>query len=122
MGRNDMAGGATKLGKQNWIGAIDKTKSQKIPFDDVLYIEQIGKKLYIHKDKGSINIPGRISKISIPVEEPLFQCHSYLIINISRVRMMTKGVIIFDNLTSTRLGEHNYYKTRKKFNQYLLKE
>ena len=122
MGRNDMAGGVTKPGKQNWIGLIARSKSQKIPFDEVLYIEQVGKYLLIHKDEYSIHVPGRISKISSSVGEPLFQCHSYLIVNISRVNVMTKGEIIFDNRMSTHLGERNYYKTRKKFNQYLLGE
>jgi len=122
MGRNDMTGGVTKPGKQNWIGVVAKTKSQKIPFDEVLYIEQIGNSLLIHKDADSIHVPGRISKLSNSVEEPLFQCHSYLIVNISRVNVMTKGEIIFDNRMSTHLGERNYYKTRKKFNQYLLGE
>ncbi len=122
MGRNDTRGGAAKPDNQNWLGFIAKTKSQKVLFDEVLYIEQIGNNLCIHKEKDSINVPGRISKISTPVVEPLFQCHSYLIINFSRVHTMTKCEVIFDNMTSTHLGERIYYKTRKKFNQYLLGE
>jgi DNA-binding LytR/AlgR family response regulator len=122
MRNNDIPGGATKSVDKNWIGLIAKTESLKVPYSEVLYIEQVGKNLRIHKDTGILDIPGRISKISKVVCEPFFQCHSYLLINLSRVDAMVNGRIIFDNQKSTSLGEGNYHKTRKKFNQYLLGE
>ncbi len=122
MRRKEMTGGATKTADQNWIALIAKTESVKVLYDDVLYIEQVGDNLNIYKDTDTIQIPGRISKISIGMGEQFFQCHSYLIINLSRVLAMTRGEILFDNLTSTHLGEKNYYKARKKFNRFLLGE
>lgn len=122
MSRTEMIGGTTKANDLNWVALIVKSESLKVPFDEVIYIEQVGKNLLIQKNDDKIRIPGRISKISAVLEEPFFQCHSYLIVNFSRVFAMTKGEIIFDNHMSTHLGDCSYYKTRKKFNQYLLGE
>lgn len=122
MRNNDTTGGATKSGDSKWIAIIAKAESLKLTYDEVVFIEQVGKNLRIHKDKDTILIPGRISKFSTTMREPLFQCHSYLIINLSKIHAMTRGEIIFDNLMSTHLGDRNYYKTRKKFNQFLLGE
>jgi DNA-binding LytR/AlgR family response regulator len=120
MRENETAGGTTKSVDQNWIALIAKAKSLKVPYNEVLYIEQVGKNLRIQKDVDILYFTGRISKISTAVDEPFFQCHSYLIINLSRVHAMTNKEIIFDNLMTTQLGERSYYKTRKKFNKYLL--
>lgn len=122
MSRTERTGGTTKLGNSNWVGFVARAESLKVPFDEVIYIEQVGKTLHIHRDVDIIHVPGRISNISAVMGEPLFQCHSYLIINLSKVLMMAKGEIIFDNLMSAHLGDGTYHKTRKKFNQYLLGE
>jgi DNA-binding LytR/AlgR family response regulator len=122
MRNNDIPGGTTKSVDNNWFGLIAKTESIKVPYSEVLYIEQVGKKLRIHKEVGILNMPGRISEISKVVGEPFYQCHSYLLINLARVDAMANGRIIFNNHKSTNIGESNYHKTRKKFNQYLLGE
>jgi DNA-binding LytR/AlgR family response regulator len=117
---NEKKGGAKKAADKNWIGLVGKTESLKLPYSEVLYIEQVGKNLHFHKEADTLDVPGRISKLSEVVGEPFFQCHSYLLINLSRVDAMANGMIIFNNQKSIHLGEGNYYKTRKKFNQYLL--
>jgi len=122
MRKNDFTGGAIQSANKNWIGVVSRGESFKVPYSEVLYIEQAGKNLRIQKEVDIIHISGRISKISEVVGEPFYQCHSYLLINLSKVRVMTNGVIIFDNKMSTRLGKYNYIKARKRFNQYLLGE
>jgi len=122
MVKNEFSGGQNNSANQNWIAVIGKKDSLKVPYNDVLYIVQVGKNLRIQKDNDSIRVPGQISKISVVWCEPFFQCHSYLIINLSRVSAMSKGQIFFDNLTSAYLGEKSYFRTRKRFNQYLVRE
>jgi DNA-binding LytR/AlgR family response regulator len=122
MGTNKLFGGAIKQINRDWIAFIGKEESLKVPYSDVLYIEQVGKSMHIQKDSEMLHVPGKIIKISTGMGEPLFLCHSYLIVNISRVYVMTKGMIIFDNHQSKYLGKNSYARTRKKFNQYLIHE
>lgn len=119
---NEFDGGATKTADKNWIGLVAKSESIKVPFDEVLYIEQVGKNLLIHKEGDTICVPGRVRKLSKALGEPFYQCHSYLLINLSKVYLMANGDIVFDNQQSTHIGQASYIKTRKKFNQYLLGE
>jgi DNA-binding LytR/AlgR family response regulator len=105
---------------QNWIAYIRKEESRKIPYSDVLYIEQIGTTLYIKRDEDELKIPGRMREITKTVREPFGQCHSYLMINFDRVYSMTKGQIIFDNKEEKFVGRDSFAETRKKFNKYLL--
>jgi len=86
----------------------------------VLFIEQIGKSLYIKKDSEYVVIPGRMRDLSNELKEPFFQCHSYLMINIERVTCMKKGQIFFDNGTHKYLGRDSFAEARKGFNNYLL--
>lgn len=120
MRNNGITGEPTQLLNQNWIAFIGKEESLKIPYCDVLYIEQRRNVLHIQKDEEVLQIPGRISEISKVLGVSFCQCHSYLMINIDRVYGMTKGQIIFDNQMDKYLGRDSFKKTRKKFNKYLL--
>ena len=105
-----------------WIAYIRKEESHKIPYSDVLYIEQVGNTLYISRDKDTLKIPGRMSELSKILGAPFSQCHSYLMINFDRVHSMTKGQIVFDNNQVKFIGRDSFLETRKRFNQYLLGE
>lgn len=120
MKRDFDMGGITPGPNQEWIAHIGKERTLKIPTCEVLYIEQTGKQLDIHKSDRIVYVPGRLAEASNQLEEPFYQCHSYLMINIARVVAMTKGTIIFDNGREKYVGRENFAKTRKKFNNYLL--
>lgn len=120
MGKIERTGEVTKSFNKNWIAYIRKEESLRIPYYDVLYIEQIGKELYIIRDGDVLKIPGRMSEINKSLSEPFSQCHSYLMINFDRVYSMTKGQIVFDNEREIFIGRDSFNETRKKFNKYLL--
>ena len=118
----DIPGGATESVDNNWIGIIVKVESLKVPYSDVLYIEQIGAILHIIRDEDILKIPGRMSDLSKILRAPFSQSHSYLMVNFDRVYSMTKGQIVFDNKKEKYIGKDSFTKTRKRFNQYLLGE
>lgn len=120
MNKNGQTGGTRQQLQQNWIAFIGKQESLKVPYADVLFIEQSGNTLFIQRDLEPVEITGRVSEISKVLREPFCMCHSYLIVNIDRIQVMTKGKIVFDNQSEKYLGRDSYAKTRKKFNKYLL--
>lgn len=122
MEKNERIGETPQLYNQSWIAYIRKEESHKIPYRDVLYIEQIGTFLYITRDEDVLEIQGRMSELSKILSVPFSQCHSYLMINFDRVNSMTKGKIVFDNKNEKFIGRDSFAETRKKFNQYLLGE
>lgn len=96
-----------------------KTKTLKIPYADILYIEQVENQLWITKgDKNAekMVISGRIRDISNNLEARFYQCHAYLIINFKRVVSMTKGTVVFDTGEEKHMGRDAYFKMRKAFN------
>ena len=122
MGIHEITGGNTKPMNHNWIAFIGKAESLKVQHCDVLYIEQIGKVLHIQKDSGLIRMPGQLKKFSNEVGTPFFLAHSYLLVNFSRVFLMSKSEILFDDLTKKQLSKNTYARTRKQFNEYLAGE
>ena len=120
MGKIERTGETTKSFNKNWIAYIRKEESRRIPYCDVLYIEQVGRNLHIKRDQDTLEIPGRMSEISKTLMEPFGQCHSYLMVNFDRVYSMTKGQIVFDNKEELFIGRDSFAETRKKFNNYLL--
>ncbi len=120
MGKIERTGESAKSFNKHWIAYIRKEESRKIPYSDVLYIEQMGKDLYIRRDGDVLKIPGRMSEINMALSETFGQCHSYLMINFDRVDSMTKGHIVFDNEKELFIGRDSFNETRKKFNKYLL--
>ena len=119
---NEISGGKDKTLNQKSIGYVRQVESRKIPYSDVLYIEQRGNSLHIMCKQGVLTVPGRMRDISKVLNEPFFQCHSYLTINFDRVYCMTKNQIIFDNKVSISQGRCGFVESRKMFNKYLLGE
>jgi DNA-binding LytR/AlgR family response regulator len=124
MGRGKKKGEIIHSYNQSWIAYIRKEESRKIPYSDVLFIEQQGTLLHIKRDEDTLEIVGRMSEITKNLREPFSQCHAYLIINFDRVDSMAKGQIVFDNDRKEIkfLGRDSFAETRKKFNHYLLGE
>lgn len=96
-----------------------KTKTLKIQYADILYIEQAENQLWIKKSEKNAElliISGRVRDISSNLEARFYLCHSYLIINMKRVVSMSKGTVVFDNGDEKHMGRDAYFKTRKAFN------
>ena len=96
----------------------NKSITMKIPYAEILYIEQFEEKLWIVKNdkiEGQLTIPGAVRDISNNLEARFYQCHSYLIINIRRVVLMSKATITFDNGCTKHLGRDAFVRARKAF-------
>lgn len=122
MRNNEIFGEPTKSHNQKWIAIIRNEGTLKVPYNNVLYIEQKAYSLFIQTDNEGIQVNGRLRDISPALEEPFCQCHSYLVINLEKVYVMTKGKITFANRTELFLGRESFSKTRKKFTKYLLNQ
>ena len=120
MEKNERKGERLQYCNQNWIVYINREGTRKIPYCDVLYIEQIGTILYVTRDEDVLEIPGRMNELSKILRVPFSQSHSYLMINFDRVYSMAKGKIVFDNKAEKYIGRDSFKATRKRFNQYLL--
>ena len=122
MSQDKQIRGLKQTDQLDCLAFIGKSKTIKIPFAGILYIEQAGTQLLIKKEETEEELQGIIGKIrelSRRLDGRFYQCHSYLIINMARVDSMMEGKIIFDNLEEKHLGRDCFAKTRRAFNHYL---
>ena len=95
-----------------------KSKTLKIPYVEIIYIEQVENQLWISRNDQKevpIAIQGRMRDIADNLESRFYLCHSYLIVNLSRVIFMSQGTITFDNGCTKHLGRDTYVRARKAF-------
>jgi DNA-binding LytR/AlgR family response regulator len=123
MSKYNHSGGTMITAHDDCFLFIGKGKSIKIPFAEILYIEQVQGQLMIKKSgisQSIMTLPGRIRDIPCTKDERFYHCHSYLIINIARVISMSSGVITFDNSDGKHISRDCFAKTRKEFNNRLM--
>ncbi len=106
--------------EKGYLPVIQKCASGKIPIDDILCVKQNLKNIKVVTHRGTLSLKGKISDIHPYLNDDFFQCHSYLVVNLTKIVEMSNNTIFFISKRKISLGRDNFIKTRKAYNQYLI--
>ena len=103
------------------LPVVTRQVSSAVPLSEVVLIEKSEGTVTIETVKERIVTRQSMKEIvkELGGKDNLYVCHSYLIINFDYVRSMENGYIFFNCRRAEYLGEKNFAKARKKYNEYI---
>lgn len=92
---------------------------RRIPFGEVLYLEVLDRKIYLHTAEETISFYGKLEELASALPDNFFQCHRSYIVNFHHVQRYEKGDIRLDNEECIPLSKRKYGLFGQAFMQYL---
>ncbi len=95
----------------------------RLPMSDIAYIELSYRRSFVNlKSRISVEVKEDGEAIESQLNEDFFRVHSYLIINMSNVREMKNGELLFDGGRMLHIGKGSYVKVKKRVLAYYAEE
>ena len=95
------------------------TLVRRIPFEQILYLEVMNRKIYLHKNEESIPFYGRLNELEPTLPDTFFRCHRSYIVNFDHVNHYKKEAICLDNGYIVPLSRRRYQAFGLAFMYYL---
>ena len=102
-----------------YIPFVSRQQCCKIPLEEILYIEQQGREVFIVTDKITYRQYGKFSDLEDYLDERFFCCLKTMAINFSNVISMREQAIKFKNGKEIYLGRQNFVRTKQSFAIYI---
>ena len=67
-----------------------------------------------------IHVRGKVEEFIDKLNSDFYRCHTYLVINLSKVARMGSCTVLFDNGEELTIGRNNFIKLRRVYNEYLM--
>ncbi len=107
--------------KQHFLIYETCTQICKIMLEDVVFIEQVERKVKISTIKGVYCMRKKIDMLDVEFEKNFFRCHSGILINCDKVVSMVPPNVFFENGESISLGAANYRRAKQYYAGYVKK-
>lgn len=87
--------------------------------DDIVYLEQSGRKLTINTDMGEFCVYGNLDEYEKRLGDGFFRCHSFCIVNLNKIASIEGFQIDFVGGLKVYLGKSNIQKLKKTIVSYM---
>ena len=105
--------------KEQAIAVRQGTAVRRIPLGQVLYLEVLDRKIYLHTAEETVSFYGKLEELELTLPDNFFKCHRSYIVNFHHVQSYDKGDILLDNEESIPLSKRKYRLFGQVFMQYL---
>lgn len=107
---------------QNFVDVKQGSSFTRIRFCDILYIEVIDRKLFLHTLKETYAFYGKIEQLEHDLTDVFFRCHRSYIVNLSYVIHYNNESIGLSNGEKILISRRRYKEFCKYFLSFLKKE
>ncbi len=90
-----------------------------IPYDNIIYISQRGRKTTFVTTRSSLEYNGRLTDIVELLDERFCRCHRSYVVNFNHVIQMYKDRIDLSNGESIYVSNGPYQRTKREYLKYL---
>lgn len=97
------------------------TTVRRIPFEQILYLEAMNRKVYLHKKEESFSFYGKLDELEPALPDTFFRCHRSFIVNLDHVQHYKKEEVWLDNEDIIPLSRRRYQAFGLAFMYYLKK-
>lgn len=104
---------------EGWMAMRNRSVSMKLSRAEILYLEQSARYVIVRTDREEIRLPGRTRDMYQRLGTTFHLCHTYLAVNLERIRKMQGGMILFDTGDELPLAKRSFAHTRRAFDRYL---
>lgn len=104
---------------KQWLFVRTKSGYQKIPVQEIYYLESRKHTILIHLNDKVYETYGRISDMECRLPEWFIHCHKSYLVNARHVQSYQGGSFIMDNAVNIVISQSKRKETRQKFLDYL---
>lgn len=97
------------------------TLVRRIPFEQILYLEVVNRKIYLYKSEESVSFYGKLNELEPVLPDAFFRCHRSYIVNLDHVKHYKKEAIWLDNECIVPLSRRRHQAFGLAFMHYLKK-
>ncbi len=97
------------------------TTVRRVPFEQILYLEIMDRKIYLHKNREYFPFYGKLGELEAMLPDTFFRCHRSYIVNFDHVQRYKKEEIWLDNEEAIPLSRRRYQAFGQGFMHYLSK-
>lgn len=105
----------------SFLPFVNREQCCKIWLDDIFYIKQEGRLLYVVTENETFCNYQKIDDILVFLDERFYRCLKKILINFQNVSAMKDQTIYFKNGDKIFLGRQNYIHTKQTFVAYIKK-
>ncbi len=105
--------------KEGYVPVITRRYSRKIALDDIVYIEQIQRRLMIVTEKDEFLSYERLENIECLLDERFFHVLKKIVINVEKISVVENRSVTFVNNKNMCLARESYVRTKQIYNAYL---
>lgn len=95
------------------------TGIRRIPLEQILYLEVLDRKIYLHTEAEATPFYGKLEELEPTLPETFFRCHRSYIVNFAHVQRYSKGDVMLDNEENIPLSKRRYKAFGLAFMNYL---
>lgn len=104
---------------QQAIAIRQGTSIRRVPFAQILYLEVLGRKIYLHTLGESVPFYGKLRELAPKLPDLFFQCHRSYLVNLGHVQCYQKGEVQLDNEECIPLSKRRHQAFGLAFLHYL---
>lgn len=94
---------------------------RRVPFEQILYLEIMNRKIYLHRNEESIPFYGKLNELEPMLPDTFFRCHRSYIVNFDHVQRYKREAIWLDNECIVPLSRRRYQEFGLAYMYYLKK-
>ena len=94
---------------------------RRVSLDEILYIESVGRRIRLETECSSLFYYDKLSELAASFDESFCRAMSSCYVNLSKVRLMSGGIVNFSCGKALVLCRDSFLKVNKEFYQYLIK-
>jgi DNA-binding LytR/AlgR family response regulator len=107
--------------RQAYIAVSNRNVTRKLFFSEILFIEMDYHELLFATQEGKIYMRGSSADLKRYTRQcsDLYECHSYLTINLRHVISMENRMVLFSDGSVRQLGRKSFYRAKNAFAEYI---
>ena len=92
---------------------------RRVSFDEILYVESDGRQIKLETECGTLSYYEKISAIAPSFDDSFCRAMSYCYINLSKVRLMSGGIVNFGCGKALVLCRDSFLRAKREYYNYL---
>ena len=107
--------------KHSLFCTLGKGKSEAIPCNSILYIENIAHNAFIHTANESLSVSEPLSSICKRLPSNIYQCHKSYVVNLDKIRRIESQQIVLTNESIIPISRSHIADTKEAYFNYMRK-
>ncbi len=105
--------------KENKFLLLRKKEVSRIFFDDIYYVESVGRKIHIHSQQGETEYYEKLDTLQEQLEGDFVRCHKSYLVNMKWIQQVDYRMVTLMNGMQIPISRNRVTETKEKVFEYL---